>query len=161
MNVITSKINIKRVVYSFKWGASIGFFTGVLAVLGTFDTFLKQFDFQILGGSFYLLKIIPMFFVIAFFRDKNILDTFLTGFLSSVFISLISEITIHGYYIISLPKHDIVFWIFFQNLIILTIASAIIAFVLDKYGNKNSSVLKNEKSSNTEDLNINNDVLDN
>ena len=154
-------MNIKRVIYSFKWGASIGFFTGLLAVIGTFDTFLKQFDFQTLGGSFYLIKIIPMFFVIAFFRDKNILDIFLTGFMAAVFISLTSEITIHGFYLISLPKHDIVFWIFFQNLIVLTIASAIIAFVLDKYGNKNSRVLKNEKSSDRKDLNTNNDVLDN
>ena len=90
---MTLATNKKRVIYSFKWGFLIGVISGAITVLGTFDGFLKQFDFPMLGGSFYLLKIIPMFFVIAFFRDKTILGTFLTGLFTSVFISLFSEIT--------------------------------------------------------------------
>ena len=127
----------KRILYSLKWGSVIGISTGIITILGFFISFLKPFDFPQLGASFYLLKIVPMFFVVAFFKDNNtILNTFLTGFFVSVFISFFSEITIHGYFLITAPKHSVVFWILYHNICMLTIASTIIAFILYKYGNQ-------------------------
>ena len=117
--------NLKK---SILWGALIGIGTGLVTIFDIEFFHLKTFVIRGGGFPFYSIKIIPMIIALILLKHDNFKYFLISSLLFAFFISLFSEIVLHGFYqLIIQVEHIFNPWIFVHNINVMSISALCIS----------------------------------